>query len=74
VQFDGRTLRIVRRALNMSQAQFAARVNVSTNFVSMVERGERPMPARFRAALPVTDDEIAELVAAHERVVARKGE
>lgn len=37
----GKRLRLRRENIGMTQAQLAEKVGVSTNFVGMVERGER---------------------------------
>lgn len=37
----GQKLRLARESANLTQAQLAEKVDLSTNFIGMVERGER---------------------------------
>lgn len=43
---EGKDLRARRRQLGMTQKQFADVIGVSSNFVAMMERGERPIGER----------------------------
>lgn len=67
-------IRICRVNLGMSQYALARRVGVSGGLISAIERGDRPLtsPAAkaIRAAIPLSDSQIAELVEVNEKVRA----
>lgn len=48
---DGAWLRRQRERLGMTQAQLAEAIGLSANFVSMMERGDRPVARRTVLAI-----------------------
>lgn len=44
-------LKALRRNLGMTQAELAAELGLSMNFVSMMERGEKPIERRTELAV-----------------------
>lgn len=69
---DGQTLKIVRRALNISQDQLAANLGCTNAYICQIENGWRPMPQhmaqKLREILPASETEISALLAVHERL------
>lgn len=68
-------IRVCRVNLGLSQGQLARKSGVSCPLIGAIERDERVITPevgrRIRAALPLTDEEIQELVEVN-RKVARK--
>lgn len=68
-------IRICRVNLDLSQGQLAKRSNVSCPLMGAIEREERTITPdverRIRAAIPLSDEEIAELVDVSKRVRSR---
>lgn len=77
IKFDGQTLRIARRAVGMSQARLAKEVGINPATVSHYETGLRSMDddiaKQLRAALPISDEDLMFLLAAHRQLKRRKG-
>ncbi|HET7615892.1 MAG TPA: helix-turn-helix transcriptional regulator [Bacillales bacterium] len=67
---DGQTLRVLRRSIGMTQAQLAQKVGIDVCYVSLMERGYKPVPAKrtkaIEAALGISREQKAVLLAAHE--------
>lgn len=70
-------IRIVRINLGITQGRLARNAGVSPVLLSCIERDERQLTKqvadRIRAALPVNDERIAEIVEAHRKLNS-KGE
>ena len=68
-------IRVCRVNLGMSQGQLARRSDVSAALIGAIERGDRKLlpevERRIRAAIPLTDDEIEELVEVNRKVTKK---
>lgn len=69
-------IRVCRVNLGLTQGKLASMSNVSGALIGHIERGERPLTeeveGKIRKALPLTDDEIMDIVLAHKRLTAKK--
>lgn len=65
-------IRICRVNIGMSQGKLARAAGISCPLLGAIERDERAlMPhvaSRIRAAIPLTDEQITDIVSAHRRV------
>lgn len=67
-------IRIVRINLNITQGKLARTAGISATLLSSIERDERPLThevaASIRTALPVSDEQIADIIEANRRLNA----
>lgn len=65
-------IRICRVNLGMSQGQLARKAEISCPLLGAIEREDRALlphvAKRIRAAIPLTDEQIIDIVDAHRRV------
>jgi transcriptional regulator with XRE-family HTH domain len=50
VAMEGYKLRAIRKALRMTQVEFAEAMGVTSTFVGMMERGDKPIERRTELA------------------------
>lgn len=65
-------IRICRVNLGMSQGQLAKKAEISCPLLGAIEREDRALlphvAKRIREAIPLTDEQIADIVAANRRI------
>lgn len=65
-------IRICRVNIGMSQGRLAKKAGISCPLLGAIEREERAIlphvASKIRAAIPLTDDQIIDIVDAHRRV------
>lgn len=68
-------IRICRTNLGMSQGKLARAAGISSPLLGAIERDERSLlphvESRIRKAIPLSDEEIADLVSVYHRVNGR---
>ncbi|WP_369426682.1 helix-turn-helix domain-containing protein [Paenibacillus ehimensis] len=69
-------IRICRKALGWTQGKLARLANVSCPLLGSIEREERALlphtESRIRKALPLTDEEISDLVRVNRTILTKK--
>ena len=68
-------IRVCRVNLGFTQGKLAVMVGVSSSLIGHIERGERPLTGEVEVkigkALPLTDEEIMDIVLANKRLTKK---
>lgn len=75
-KLTGEQMKVCRINLGLTQGQLARKVGITSGMIGHIERGERLMADdisdKVKQALGLSDEEITEIMAVHERVNKRK--